>query len=319
MTSDLRPTIEDIRQAAERIQTHAHRTPVMTSTALNHMVGGEVLFKCENLQKVGAFKFRGALNAVLSLTDEEAANGVGTYSSGNHAQAVSLAARIRGIPAHVVMLTEAPQSKKDAVADYGGRLTLAGPTHREMERVLEEILEATGAAPIPPFDHPKVIAGQGTAAMELLEQAGELDVIMAPVGGGGLISGTALVTKALSPGTKVIGAEPAEADDAYRSFKAGEIIPSHNPTTICDGLLSSLGQITFPIIRDTLDDIVTVSEAAIIEAMRLTWERMKIIIEPSSAVPLGALLEKSLPAEGRRIGVILSGGNMDLNHLPWQK
>ncbi|MFN3426920.1 MAG: pyridoxal-phosphate dependent enzyme [Candidatus Thermochlorobacter sp.] len=313
------PTLSDIRAAANRIAKYAHRTPVLTSQSLNQMVGALLFFKCENFQKVGAFKFRGACNAVFSLSDDEAAHGVATHSSGNHAAALALAARLRGISATIVMPHTAPNIKKVAVASYGGRIIFSEPTLKAREETLAAEVEKSGATVIHPYNDYRVIAGQGTAALELLEDVPNLDLMLAPVGGGGLISGTALAVTSLSPHTKVIAVEPAGADDAYRSIKAGRIIPSTNPKTIADGLLTSLGDKTFPIIREKVAEIVTVAEDSIVQAMRYIWERMKIIIEPSCAVPFAALLEGKLNVSGKRVGIILTGGNVDLDRLPWQR
>ncbi len=311
------PEFQDIQAAQQLISAYIHWTPVMTCKSINRIAGAELFFKCENLQKVGAFKFRGACNSVFSLTDEEASHGVGTHSSGNHAAALALAARLRGIKAHIVMPSNAPEIKKIAVAGYGAEITFCEPTLQARESTLQQIVDKEGVTVVHPYNNFKVIAGQGTATVELIEEIGELDIVMCPVGGGGLLSGTALSTKALLPQCKVIAAEPAGADDACRSFREGRIIPSVNPKTIADGLLTSLGEINFAIIQKNVDDIVTVSEEAIIAAMRLVWERMKIIIEPSSAVPLAALLEKKADSDGKRIGIILSGGNVDLKNLPF--
>jgi threonine dehydratase len=311
------PTFADIQQAATRIKPYAHRTPVFTCTSLNQMVGAEVFCKCENFQKVGAFKFRGACNAVFALSEAEAQRGVATHSSGNHAAALALAARLRGIPAWIVMPQTAPAVKKAAVAGYGGQIVFCEPTLAAREATLAQVVAQTGATFIPPYNHVQVIAGQGTAAMELCTDVPGLEVVLAPVGGGGLVSGTALAVAALSPGTRVIAAEPAGADDAYRSLQAGHVLPSVHPKTIADGLLTSLGELTFAIIQQHVEQIVTVSEEAIIRAMRTVWERMKIIIEPSAAVPIGALLEQHIDLRGKRLGVILSGGNVDLDRLPW--
>jgi threonine dehydratase len=311
-------TLTDIQQASRRIQPYAHRTPVMTNQSLNQQVDAQVFMKCENLQKVGAFKFRGATNAVFSLTDEEAARGVVTHSSGNHAAALALAARNRGIPAYIVMPSNAPQVKKEAVAGYGGQITFCEPTLQARESTMEEIRKKTGVAVIHPYNNERVIAGQGTAALELLTDFPDLDVIIAPVGGGGLLSGTSIAAKGLKPGIRVIAGEPEMADDAFRSLQAGRIIPSVNPKTVADGLLTSLGGLTFPIIQQNVEQIVTVSEAGIIAAMKFVWERAKIIIEPSSAVAIGVLWEKKIDLSGLKIGVIISGGNVDLAKLPWQ-
>ena len=312
-------TITDIRQAAERIRPHAHRTPVMTCRSLDERVGAQVFMKCENLQKVGAFKFRGACNAVFSLSPDEAARGVATHSSGNHAQALALAARMRGIPAYIVMPRNAPAVKQAAVAGYGGIITLCEPTLAARESTLAEVVAATGAEVVHPYNDARVIAGQGTAALELLADVPALDVIMAPVGGGGLLSGTAIAARAVAPQIRVIAAEPAGADDAFRSLALGHIVPSEKPQTIADGLLTSLGDLTFPIIREHVEQIATVSDAAIVAAMKFVWERAKLVVEPSGVVPIAALWEETIDLRGLRVGVILSGGNVDLEHLPWQQ
>jgi threonine dehydratase len=311
------PVFADVESAHQIVQQYAHRTPVLTSSSINKIIGGKLFFKCENLQKVGAFKFRGACNAVFSLPEEDARKGVATHSSGNHAAALALAARMRGIAAHIVMPVNSPEIKKKAVAGYGAAITFCEPTLQARESTLARIVAETGATEIHPYNNFHVIAGQGTAAKELIEDAGIFDIIMAPVGGGGLLSGTAISVKQLIPACKVIAAEPAGADDAFRSFHAKKIIPSVNPKTIADGLLTSLGDRTFAIMMDKVDDIVTVSEEKIVEAMRLVWERMKIIIEPSSAVPLGAILEGKIDVKGKKTGIILSGGNLDLGKLPF--
>lgn len=313
-----KPDFSQILKAAGRIKPYAHSTPVLTSESLNRLAGTRVMLKCENLQKVGAFKFRGATNAVFALSETEAAQGVATHSSGNHAQALALAASLRGIPAYIVMPDNAPAVKKAAVKGYGGRITFCEPNQQAREAALARILAETGAALIHPYDNPLVIAGQGTAALELFKDHPDLDAVIAPVGGGGLLSGTALAAAGIDPDIRVIGAEPEMADDAYRSLQAGKIIPSINPQTIADGLLSSLGELTFPLICNHVEQIVTVSEQAIIEGMRLMWERTKLIIEPSAAVPVGLLLEKKIDLGGLQVGVILSGGNVDLDKLPWQ-
>jgi threonine dehydratase len=313
------PNLDDIRAAAERIRPFIHRTPVLTCAALDDMAGAQLFFKCENLQKGGAFKARGATNAIFSLTEEEAQRGVATHSSGNHAAALALAAKRRGIPAHVVMPRTAPTVKRSAVAASGANIIECEPTLEAREAALAIVLKETGAIFVPPYNDARVIAGQGTAMLELLEQAPDLDVVIAPVGGGGLLSGTAIAAKALKPGIKVFGAEPAAADDAYRSLQAGQILPSLNPQTIADGLRTSLGELTFAAIRAHADGILTVSEEGIIQAMRSLWERVKIVVEPSGAVPLAAALEHAPMFAGRRVGVILSGGNVDLDGLPWQR
>lgn len=312
------PTLIDIRTAAQRIKPYAHRTPVLTNESLNQRVGSQVFLKCENLQKVGAFKFRGACNAVFSLTDEEAARGVCTHSSGNHAAALALAARTRGIPAYIVMPDNAPSVKKNAVAGYGGVITFCEPTLEARESTLDRIRLDTGATVVHPYNDERVITGQGTAALELLEDVPDLDVIIAPVGGGGLLSGTSIAATEIKKGIRVIAGEPEMADDAFRSLQAGGIIPSKNPKTIADGLLTSLGSLTFPIIQKNVEQIVSVSETGIIESMKYVWERAKIIIEPSSAVAIGVLWEKKIDLSRLKIGVIISGGNVDLAKLPWQ-
>lgn len=311
------PDFSDIVKAHERIRPYIHRTPVLSSQSINEIVGAELYFKCENLQKVGAFKFRGACNSVFSLTDQEAQNGVCTHSSGNHAAALALAARMRGIPAYIVMPENAPEIKKIAVAGYGAQITFCEPTLAARETTLKKVAQETGATEIHPYNYFNVICGQGTAAKELIEETGELDTIMAPVGGGGLLSGTALAAKAMLPRVRVIAAEPAGADDAFRSFESKTLQPSVAPKTMADGLLTSLGDITFSIILNEVDQIVTVSEEKIVEAMRMIWERMKIIVEPSSAVPLAAILEHKVEVKGQRVGIILSGGNVDLGKLPF--
>ena len=312
------PTLAAIRAAAGRIAPYAHRTPVLTCASLDRAVEAQVFLKCENFQKVGAFKFRGACNAVFSLTAAEAAHGVATHSSGNHAQALALAARLRGIPAHIVMPANAPVVKQAGVAGYGGRITLCEPVLAAREAALAAVVARTGAAVVHPYDDERVIAGQGTAALELLQEVPDLDVILAPVGGGGLLSGTAIAATELAPGIRVIAGEPAGAGDAFRSLAEGRIVPSIMPETLADGLLTSLGELTFPIIRDRVERIVLVSEPGIVAAMRFIWERAKLVIEPSSAVPLAVLWERQVDLTGLRVGVILTGGNVDLDRLPWQ-
>ena len=312
-----RPDLETIRQAHERIKPHIHRTPVLTSTAVNEICGGSLHFKCENFQKAGSFKARGACNAVLSLDEETAARGVVTHSSGNHAAALAFAAALRGITAHIVIPSTALTIKKAAVVGYGGKITECEPTLAAREEAVERVIEATGAEPIHPYDDYRIIAAQASAAIELVEDAGELDFILAPVSGGGLVSGTALVVHYLDLPIRVIACEPRNADDAYRSFHEGRIVPIENPSTIADGLRAQLSEKTFDIIRNFVHDIVTVSEEEIVEAMRTIWERMKIIIEPSAAVPFAAAQAGKIPARGKRIGIILSGGNVDLGNLPF--
>lgn len=313
------PEFKNIEEAHERIKPFVHRTPVLSSSTLNRIMNCELHFKCENLQKVGAFKFRGACNAVFSLTDAEAAKGVCTHSSGNHAAALAMAASMRGIPAYIVMPKNAPSIKKQAVQSYGGQITFCEPTLEARETTLAKIAAETGAIEIHPYSNFNVICGQGTAAKELIEEAGPFDVIMCPVGGGGLLSGTAITTRALNPKALVIAAEPEGADDAFRSFHEHKLIPSINPKTIADGLLTSVGEINFRIIQRKTDEIVTVSERGIVRAMRLIWERMKIIVEPSAAVPLAAILENKIDVRGKKVGIILSGGNVDLEKLPFHE
>jgi len=308
-----RPTIENIRVAHQRIRPYIHKTPVLTCNALNEIVGANLFFKCENFQKVGAFKFRGACNTVFSLSNSEASRGVVTHSSGNHAAALALAARKRGISPRIVMPSNAPKVKIEAVKNYGGIITFCEPTLASRESTAAKVIEETGATMIHPFNDYRIIAGQGTAALELIEEIIDLDYILAPVGGGGLLSGTAITAKALKPTIKIIGCEPKNADDAYRSIKAGKIIPPDNPNTIADGLKTSLGNKTFPIIRELVDKIVLVTEEQIITAMRYIFERMKIIVEPSSAVAFAVLLSKKLNVTDKNVGIIISGGNVDFS------
>lgn len=312
------PELPEIREAAERIRPFAHRTPVLTCAALDEATGSTLFFKCENLQKVGAFKFRGAANAVFALPEALARRGVATHSSGNHAQAVALAARLRGIPAHIVMPDTSPRVKVAAVRGYGARVVFCPNTEADRERTLAEVARETGALFIHPYDNRLVIAGQATCAMELLAEVPDLHLVLCPVGGGGLASGTALACAFLAPAVRVMAAEPKGADDAYRSLRDGRIYPSLNPRTIADGLRTSLGERTYDVLRRHLAGVRTVEESSIVAAMRLVWERMKIIVEPSAAVPVAALLEGIPEAAGRLVGVILSGGNLDLERLPWQ-
>lgn len=312
-------TLALIREAHARIKDKINHTPVLTSTTLDSAAHAQLFFKCENFQKVGAFKARGATNAVFLLSDEEAQRGVATHSSGNHAAALARAAGLRGIPAHIVMPNNAPQAKQAAVARYGGRIVFCEPTLAARESTCARVIAETGAALIHPYDDLRVMAGQGTTAIELLESLPELDLLLCPVGGGGQLAGVAVASKSMKPNIRVAGVEPAGADDAYRSFNAGHIIPSINPHTIADGLRSSLGKRPFAEIQRYVDEIVTVSEESIVRAMRTIWEVMKIIIEPSAAVPYAALLEGKLNVVGQRVGIILSGGNLDLDTLPWMK
>ncbi|WP_245889527.1 pyridoxal-phosphate dependent enzyme [Cecembia rubra] len=311
------PSLDDIRLAHQRIQPFIHRTPIMTSEAINQIAGCDIYFKCENFQKVGAFKARGAANAVAKLDEEQKKNGVATHSSGNHAAALARAATVAGIKSYIVMPSNAPEIKKKAVKGYGGEIIECEPNLQARETTLQEVVNRTGATFIPPYDYMDVVEGQATCALELWGEGIPFDVIMAPVGGGGLLGGTALTTKYISPNTQVIAGEPAGADDAYRSFQAKQLIPMVGPKTIADGLLTSLGKINFAIIMKYVDDILTVTEEEIIEAMRLIYERMKIVIEPSCAVPLAALLKHKQRFKGQKVGIILSGGNVDLGKLPF--
>lgn len=315
--SQIFPSLADIKAAHERIQPFIHRTPILSSTAINEIAGCEIYFKCENFQKVGAFKARGAANAVMKLTEEQKAKGVATHSSGNHAAALARAASVAGIPSYIVMPSNAPEIKKKAVKGYGGEIIECEPNLKARETTLEEVVAKTGATFIPPYDFMDVIEGQATCALELIEDQPNLDIIMAPVGGGGLLGGTALTTHYLSPKTEVIAGEPAGADDAFQSFHAGKIIPQSGPNTIADGLLTSLGELNFELIQNYVSDILLATDDQIIEAMRLIYERMKIVIEPSCAVPLAALLANQDRFAGKKVGIILSGGNVDLRKLPF--
>ncbi|OGT82563.1 MAG: serine dehydratase [Gammaproteobacteria bacterium RIFCSPLOWO2_02_FULL_61_13] len=315
----MEPTLQHIRDAAVRIAPFVHRTPVLTCATLNRMTGAQLFFKCENLQKVGAFKMRGASNAIAQLDPKAAVHGVATHSSGNHGAAVALAARLMGIKAHVVMPDNAAAIKKLAVAGYGANITWCEPTIASRDEYLAAVVQRTGATVIHPYNNERIIAGQGTAGLELIEEIEHLDLLLVPVGGGGLISGCALAAKSLNPKIRVIGVEPEGADDARRSLAAGTLVPPMSPVSIADGLLAPLGEKTFAIIRRYVDDIAAVSETAIAHAMRTVWERMKIIIEPSSAVTVAAILEGKVDIPGRRCGIILSGGNVDLDRLPWKQ
>ena len=311
-------TIDDVHAAAARVKGIVHRTPVITCQTLDQASGYKLFIKCENLQRVGAFKYRGATNAVRSLPDELAQRGVCTHSSGNHAQALALAARERGIPAWIVMPTSAPEVKRRAVEGYGATIVPCEPNLVARETTAASVIADTGSTLIHPYDDPRIIAGQGTAALELLEEVDELDALVAPVGGGGLMSGSCITMHAMSSATKLIGAEPVGADDAARSLEAGDLIPQEGPDTICDGLLTSLGELTWPILRDHLESIVTVDDASVVTAMRLLWERAKTVVEPSGATPLAAVMSNGFPLPaGSRVGLILSGGNVDLDRLPW--
>jgi threonine dehydratase len=317
--SDSRITIEAVREAAGRIGPFVHLTPVQTCATISGLAGREVFFKCELFQKVGAFKFRGACNAVFKLTDAEAARGVVTQSSGNHAQALALAAKLRGIAAHIVMPTNTAAAKVNAVREYGARVILCEPTLKSREETADRVAQETGGIYVPPYNHPHVMAGQGTVALEFLEQVPDLDAIVAPVGGGGLISGLCVAGKAVRPELRVFAGEPAGADDAFRSKQAGRLIPQEAPQTIADGLRTSLGDLTWPFVRDVVERVIPVGENEIVQAMRLMWERAKLMIEPSSAVAVAAVLTDEFKNLGdlKRVGVVLTGGNADLDHLPW--
>jgi threonine dehydratase/serine racemase len=311
--------LTDVQEAAKRIAGIVHRTQVMTSETLDQLAGRKLFFKCENLQKVGAFKYRGATNAVRKLTDAQAARGVVTHSSGNHAQALALAARVRGIPAYIVMPKTAPAVKKAAVEGYGGIVTLCEPTLAAREETAARLVAETGATLIPPFDHPDVIAGQGTAALEMLEEVPDLDAVVVQVGGGGQIAGWCIAAKGVNPRIRVFGAEPLGADDAARSKAAGKWIPQTSPNTIADGLLTSTGELTWPVIRDQVERVFTVTDDEIRTAMRLVWERMKLIVEPSGVVGTAVVLSdsfKSLPGLNK-VGLVFSGGNVSLDKLYW--
>lgn len=310
-------TFSEIEEAADRIADYVHHTPVLTCATLDNQSGARLFFKCENFQKVGAFKMRGATNAVFALSDSDSQAGVATHSSGNHAQALALAARQRGIPAYVVMPNNAPQVKVAAVKGYGAEIITCEPTLAAREATVAEVITRTGATLIHPFDNDHIIAGQGTAALELLQEHPEIEIMVAPVGGGGLLSGTALATRNLAPNAKIYGAEPTGADDTFRSLAAGKIIPMIDPNTVADGLLTTVGQRNFDIIRKNVAGIWTVDDDQIVSAMRLVWERMKIVIEPSAAVAVAAVLSQKAEVAGRQVGIILSGGNLDLGRLPW--
>ena len=317
VTTGERLEFDDIQDARKRIEGKVNVTPLLTSGTLDALTGARLFFKCENLQKTGAFKARGATNAVFSLSDEDASRGVVTHSSGNHAGALARAAALRSVRAYIVMPNNAPQAKQESVRRYGGEIVLCEPTLASRERTAEEVRARTGASLIHPYNDLRVMAGQGTTAVELLEQAPALDAILCPVGGGGHISGIAVATKHLSPTTRVIGVEPSGADDAARSFRSGAIEPMTSPNTVADGLRTSLGEHTFNTIREHVDDIITVDDEAIVRAMRLIWEVMKLVVEPSGAVALAGAMSGALETSGRSIGVVLTGGNLDLDRLPW--
>lgn len=313
------PTFDDVVAAHERIRPYIHRTPVLTSSYLNGLTGAELFFKCENFQKAGAFKVRGASNAVFGLREDQLERGVATHSSGNHALSLSYAAGRRGIPCTVVMPRTAPQAKKDAVRGYGGVIVECEPSTSSREAVFAEVVAKSGADFVHPYNDPRVIAGQATCSRELLEQVPGLDAVVAPIGGGGMISGTCLTLSTIAPGVKIYAAEPLNADDAARSFRAGHIIADDAPDTVADGLKVPLKELTWHFVKNHVTDILTASEDEIVEAMKLTWKRMKIIIEASCAVPLATILKNRETFEGKRVGVIITGGNVDLDTLPWMK
>ena len=311
------PAKQDIIDAHKRINPFVHNTPILSSQLINEIAGCEIVFKCENFQKVGAFKYRGATNALSLLNKDQLSKGVATHSSGNHAQALALAAKLQGIKAYIVMPNNAPKSKKNAVIGYGAEVIECIPTLDARESTVKQVISKTDAHLVHPYNDERIITGQATCAYEVFEKYQDLEFLLTPVGGGGLLSGTALSAHYFAPSTKVIGAEPEGADDAYQSFKTGKLIPSINPQTIADGLLTSLGNLTFPIIHKHVRDIVTVSEEGIVEAMKLIWQRMKLVVEPSAAVPLAALLKNKQIFARKKVGIILSGGNIDFDKLPF--
>jgi threonine dehydratase len=312
------PNFEAIRAAHRRIAPHIHRTPVLTSASLDEIAGSQLFFKCENLQKTGSFKIRGATNAIFSLTDEEALHGVVAPSSGNHAAAMALAARWRGVPAYIVMPSNSSVAKMRAVESYGGKITLCEPNMSSRESTCAEVMRKTGAHLVHPYDDARVIAGQGTAALELLEEVSDLDVVITPASGGGLLSGTAIAAKGMRPGIRLVGGEPRNADDAYRSLASGKIQAASQSETMADGLRATLSPLTFSILQSLVDEISLVSEEEIVAAMLLLWERTKLVVEPSGAVAAAPALNRRIRAEGKKIGIILSGGNLDLRKLPFQ-
>ena len=316
MNSDI-PSFGDIKKAQQRIDKYIYNTPVLTSHSVNDIVGANVFLKCENFQKVGAFKIRGATNVVRSFIPEERSSGFATHSSGNHAQALALAAKTAGSKAYIVMPENSPDVKKNAVIEYGAEVIFCKPTERDRESNCKRVVKETGAIYVPPFDHPGIIAGQATVAKELVEAEPDLDYLITPVGGGGLAAGTALISEYLSPTTKVILAEPENVDDTFRSFKSGERQRVGKKKSIADGLLVSVGELNFEIIKKFVEDVITVSEEEIAYAMRLIWERMKIIIEPSSAVAIAAMIKDKTRLENKNVGIIITGGNVDLNALPF--
>ncbi|MEZ5762413.1 MAG: pyridoxal-phosphate dependent enzyme [Paracoccaceae bacterium] len=313
------PTYQDMLEAHERIKPHIRRTPIRTSDYLNDLTGAQIFFKCENFQEPGAFKVRGATNAVFGLDEAQAAKGVATHSSGNHASCLSYAAMLRGIPCNVVMPHSAPQAKKDTVRRYGGKITECEPSTSSREATFARVQAETGGDFVHPYNDPRVIAGQGTCAKEMIEDTGGLDIVVAPIGGGGMISGTCLTLSTLAPETKVIAAEPEQADDAYRSFKAGHIIADDAPKTVADGLLVPLKDLTWHFVKSHVSDILTASDPEIVDAMKLTWKHLRVVMEPSSAVPLATILKNKDVFKGKRVGVIITGGNVDLDKLPWMQ
>jgi len=313
------PTLDDMKTARERVTPYIHRTPVLTSEFLNNLTGAELFFKCENFQKAGAFKVRGACNAVFGLPDDMLAKGVATHSSGNHALSLSYAAGRRGIPCHVVMPRTAPQAKKDAVKGYGGIITECEPSTSSREEVFAKVEAETGAEFVHPYNDPRVIAGQATCSAELIEQVEGLDAVVAPIGGGGMISGTCLTLSSLAPSVKIYAAEPLNADDAARSFRAGHIIADDAPDTVADGLKVPLKELTWHFVSNHVTDILTATEDEIVDSMKLIWKRMKIVMEPSSAVPLATILKNKETFAGKRVGIIITGGNVDLDSLPWME
>ena len=314
---DIIPTFADVLNAHERIKPYIHRTPILTSEFMNDLTGAQLFFKCENFQKAGAFKVRGASNAVFGLSEEQAAKGVATHSSGNHGLSLSYAAGRRGIPVTVVIPRTAPEAKKDAMRGYGATIVECEPSTSSREAVFAEVVAQSGADFVHPYNDPRVIAGQATCSKELIEDLGDLDAVIAPIGGGGMVSGTCLTVSNLAPKTKIYAAEPLNADDAYRSFKAGHIIADDAPVTIADGLKVPLKELTWHFVSNHVEDILLATEQEIIDAMYLTWQRMKIVIEPSCAVPLATIIKNKHLFAGKRVGVIITGGNVDLDKLPW--
>ena len=311
------PSYDDMLAAHDRIRPHIRRTPVRTSNYLNELTGAELFFKCENFQEPGAFKVRGAANAVFGLDEEQAKKGVATHSSGNHASCLSYAAMLRGIPCNVVMPRTAPQAKKDTVRRYGGNITECEPSTTSREETFAKVQEATGGDFVHPYNDSRVIAGQGTCSRELMEQTDGLDMVVAPIGGGGMISGTCLTLSTLAPECQVIAAEPETADDAYRSFKAGHIIADDAPKSIADGLLVPLKDLTWHFVSNHVSEIYTATEAEIVDAMKLIWKHLRVVMEPSSAVPMATILKNPDAFKGKRVGIIITGGNVDLDRLPW--